>query len=445
LKGAIIVKLNQNIAKLKLPENLKIGLMVKEYRNQHPNQDDQGCYSFELGQSPFPVPKTIQEAFKLASDENDYVQAEGLDLLREKIKSFNQAHYDLDIPIDRILIGPGSKAIIGILIQMLEGHFILPTPSWIGYIPQLNAYQKSYEYMRLSADDDYKVKPERLRKVLENIDGPSIFIINNPHNPTGAVYSKSELMALTEVFRDHDVTVISDEIYAMTTYEEGVFTSMAKIYPEKTFVTNGISKDRSAGGYRLGSLILPEEKSEKLFKIFKTYASILYSNVSTPIQVASMTAYDDHPQITSDMIDARAIHRMVGRYFSHYCNEIPGVHASTPEGGFYFVIDFNGLKDHLYNQGIHTSIDLSYAMFKEPYKVAIITGDAVGLDEDDFLVRVAFIDYDGQMILDAYRQDQPRGESEESRFILKHMSHMKKGFEMIKQFIFDLSHNNLNQ
>ncbi len=72
-------------------------------------------------------------------------------------------------------------------------------------------------------------------------------MLNNPHNPTGVVYSKQELEKIAQVCWDHNILVIADEIYAMITYEFKKFTSMGAIYPEGTFVTNGLSKDRSDG------------------------------------------------------------------------------------------------------------------------------------------------------------------------------------------------------
>ncbi|MFW5889368.1 MAG: pyridoxal phosphate-dependent aminotransferase [Bacillota bacterium] len=433
------MKLNKDISKLKLPQNLEIGVMVKKHREQlEENKISEDCYSFVLGQSPFPVPKPIKAALEKATGENDYVEAEGIESLREKVKEFNKRNYRLDIPLERILIGPGTKTILAMLFQMLEGHFILPTPAWVGYIPLLQVYCKSFEYLRMSAADDFKVTPNKLRDILKKTAEPSIFILNNPQNPTGALYSKTELIALSEVFSEYDVTVIADEIYALSTYQDGTFTSMASIYPKKTFVTNGISKDRSAGGYRLGTLILPEENKEKLFNMFSTYASSLYSNVSTPIQKACIIAYADNEEIKTYMNDTRNIHRMIGEYFSKYCDNIPGLSASKPKGGFYFTLDFNGVKDKLKKRGITTALELCHALFDNPYKVALITGDALGVDEEDFISRIAFVDYDGVAILKSYNKEKPIGREEEIKFISKHMAHMQKGFENIRQFIIDL-------
>ena len=74
-----------------------------------------------------------------------------------------------------------------------------------------------------------------------------ILILNNPHNPTGLLYDKFELEEIAYVCRDQNIAIISDEIYAQTTYDFSKFISMGKSYPEGTFVTNGLSKSNSKG------------------------------------------------------------------------------------------------------------------------------------------------------------------------------------------------------
>ncbi len=82
--------------------------------------------------------------------------------------------------------------------------------------------------------------------------------------------------------------ILADEIYALSTYDMNDFTSLAQLYPEGAFVTNGLSKDRSAGGYRLGSCILPQQDSDRLVKDFTKVAATVYTNVSTPTQYAAV-------------------------------------------------------------------------------------------------------------------------------------------------------------
>lgn len=99
----------------------------------------------------------------------------------------------------------------------------------------------------LSTGTDKKINPQDLEKLsLRLHDRQKILIFNNPNNPTGFVYTKKEMEAIVKVCREQNIIVISDEIYAQTTYEFENFVSMGKIYPEGTFVTNGLSKSHAA-------------------------------------------------------------------------------------------------------------------------------------------------------------------------------------------------------
>jgi len=80
-------------------------------------------------------------------------------------------------------------------------------------------------------------------------DSQPPLVLNNPHNPTGALYTKQELENLANVCRNHNVLVLADEIYALDTYDFSQFTSLGTVYPEGAFVANDLSQDRSAGFY----------------------------------------------------------------------------------------------------------------------------------------------------------------------------------------------------
>ena len=433
------MQLEKDVLNIIMPENLLIGMMVQKHRHAFKlGKQTHDYYNFVLGQSPFHTPYILQDALAQSVKENFYSPAKGISRLIEEVAAFNKRHFDLDLDINQIVVGTGTKMIMYMLLRMLKGHFIVPAPAWIGYIPLLRFLNKSHETLRLKASHNYKVTPEELDTTLSKTNDQTIFILNNPHNPTGALYSQTELKALTQVLKKHNTIVISDEIYALTTYHQKDFVSMAKIYPERTFVTNGISKDRSAAGYRLGTCILPTEDTERLKDTYVKFASTLYTNVPTPIQHAAITAYQDHQEIKDYMDTTRKIHTMAGRYFSKLASSIQNIHTSTPHGGFYFIIDFNNLKDKLNKKGINSAQDLTQALLKKPYYIALVTGDAIAIKEDDFIARIAFVDYEGEKIFHHYQKERPKTIQEENTFIETHMRHMIEGFNSLKQFIQDL-------
>ena len=120
------------------------------------------------------------------------------------------------------------------------------------------------------------------------------------------------------------------------------------VYPEGCFITNGLSKDRSAGGYRLRFLHFANNvTTEKLFNDFKKVAATVYTNVSTPTQYAAIKAYEPNDEIEEYINITRQIHRIMGHYLSDEWNKVDGIKATQPDGAFYFFADFNELKPQI--------------------------------------------------------------------------------------------------
>ena len=297
------IKINSQVDSVVMPENLKVGLMVAEHRKMCL---EMGCdfdyYSFAFGQSPFHVPPPLAKALAANAEKGHYSAAEGIPELREAIAGFNKRHFGLDVEPSRIVVGAGTKDLIFSLFTIITGDVIIPSPSWIGYYPQLTLLKRKYHTYYLSPDNNYKIDAAELDEYLAHISDEHrqhLLVINNPHNPTGIVYYRDELAEIADVCRKHETLVLADEIYALSTYNFDEFTSIGLIYPEGTFITNGLSKDRSAGGYRLGSCILPETSSAKLKSDFTKIAATEYTNVSTPTQYAAITAYEPNEEIKS--------------------------------------------------------------------------------------------------------------------------------------------------
>ncbi len=430
----------KNIQQLIMPENLKLGMMIQKHRQAFLNGDVPFDYhAFVLGQSPFHTPYPMQEALAQSAKHSFYSPAKGIEYLIDEVIGFHQRHFDVTLTPERLVIGNGTKMIMFMLLSMLDGHYLVPAPAWIGYVPLLDYLGRRYDTLRLTQETNYKVTPQQLDDWMQKTEKTPIFILNNPHNPTGALYKKTELEALVEVCKKHQAFVISDEIYALVTYQQAQFVSMAKLYPERTFVTNGISKDRSAAGYRLGTCILPSVNTAQYKDTYVAFASTLYTNVSTPIQHAAITAYQANAQIEDYMATTRAIHTMVGQYFANKMQAISSIDVSMPEGGFYFVIDFNRLKPVLKRHGITDGPSLTEALLKAPYHVALVMGESIACARDDLLARIAFIDYDGEHIFKQYQASPPNTFEEKTQFIETHMAHMVKGFDHIITFINDHS------
>ena len=433
------VQIDRNVESIVVPENLRVGLMVSEHRKKC---QANGC-SFDyaglaFGQSPFPLPLSLQKALCDNSNKGHYSPAEGIAELREAIADFNKRHFNLDVDISRIVIGPGTKDLIFTIFTMVNGDVIIPSPAWIGYHPQLKLLGKQYHGFYTKPEDGYKINPDALSHFLSDLSHEHkqhLIVVNNPNNPTGVVYTKDELTQIADVCRQNNTLVLADEIYALTTYNIDDFTSMGNIYPEGTFVTNGLSKDRSAGGYRLGSCILPKQDSDRLEKEFIKIAATVYTNVSTPTQYAAIEVYKQNEEIEEYLKITRDIHRIIGTFLSREFGKIEGIKTTTPYGGFYFYVDFNDLKDDLKRKGVMSSNDLAESLISHPHHIAVVTGDSVFVQPDNFGARIAFVDHDGKTTFKNYKVNPPQSESEEIEFIKKNAPRMVDSIEKLNNWV----------
>jgi len=438
IKGKLLkFVVDQQVEDIELPENLKLNSFLKEFHSDCPHpQCGFGFYGFAFGQSPFPVPRLIREALIKNVNKGAYAPVPGIPELREVISRYNKHYFQIDVDPQRIYVGPGTKELIFNLLEILHGTVILPTPAWLGYLPQIRFLKKNYHM--LPSRSNGKISPEDLRKLALRLhDRQKILILNNPHNPTGLVYDKLELEEITDVCREQEIIIISDEIYAQTTYDFSKFVSMGKIYPEGTFVTNGLSKSHSAGGYRLGYVIFPQHALD-VRRQFKKILATEYTAVSTPIQHAAVAGFEISSEMDEYFEITRSVHQLLGEYTYNALNEIEGVKSTKPEATFYLLADFNSFATELQKLKINTSQKLSESLIVHPYHTAIIGGDSLVLERTDYRARIAFVDYDGAEVYRKYKDQKPKTHSEKSEFVKKNAPKVALGIEMIAKFLNNL-------
>jgi len=428
---------DQQVEDIEMPENLKLNTFLKEFHSDCPHSECSfGLYGFAFGQSPFPVPLLIQEALMKNANQGAYAPVPGIPELRNAISKYNKYYFGMDVSPERIYVGPGTKELIFNLLEILHGTVILPTPAWLGYLPQIRFLKKNFHM--LPATPNKKFSPGDLRKLALRLqDRQKILILNNPHNPTGLLYDKSELEEIAYVCREQNITVISDEIYAQTTYDFSKFISMGKIYPEGTFVTNGLSKSHAAGGYRLGYVIFPNHAVD-LRKQFKKILATEYTAVSTPIQYAAVAGFEISKEMDIYFDVTRNIHQIMGEYTYNALSTIEGIRLTKPDATFYLLADFNAFSAELRKANITTSQKLSESLIVHPYHTAIVGGDSLVLERTDFSARIAYVDYNGTKVLQSYLDNRPKSSSERLEFVKNNAPKMVAGIEMIGKFFKDL-------
>ena len=424
---------DQQVEDIEMPENLKLNTFLQEFHSDCPHPECSfGYYGFAFGQSPFPVPKLIQEALIKNVDKGAYAAVPGIPELRNAISKYNKHYFGMDIAPERIYVGPGTKELIFNLLEVLHGTVILPTPAWLGYLPQIRFLKKNYHMLPTRANK--KISPNDLRKLALRLqDRQKILILNNPNNPTGLLYDRLELEEIADVCREQNITIISDEIYALTTYDFSKFVSMGTIYPEGTFVTNGLSKSHAAGGYRLGYVVFPQHAID-LRRQFKKILATEYTAVSTPIQHAAVAGFEISKEMDEYFDVTRNIHQIMGDYTYRALTAIDGVKVTKPDATFYLLADFNTFAHDLQKAKIFTSQKLSESLMVHPYHTAIVGGDSLVLERTDFSARIAYVDYDGAKVYESYQNQKPKTSSEKIEFVKNNAPKIVAGIEMIAKF-----------
>ena len=430
---------DQQVEDIEMPENLKLNTFLQEFHSDcaHP-ECSFGFYGFAFGQSPFPVPKIMQEALIKNSNKGEYAAVPGIPELRNAISKYNKHYFGMDVAPERIYVGPGTKELIFNLLEILHGTVILPTPAWLGYLPQIRFLQKNYHMLSTRANK--KISANDLRKLALRLqDRQKILILNNPNNPTGLLYDQLELEEIADVCREQNIAVISDEIYAQTTFNFSKFVSMGKIYPEGTFVTNGLSKSHASGGYRLGYVVFPQHAVD-LKAQFKKILATEYTAVSTPIQHAAVAGFEISKEMDEYFEITRNIHHMMGEYTHDALLEIDGVKATKPDATFYLLADFNAFATDLQKVKISTSQKLSESLMVHPYHTAIVGGDSLVLERTDYSARIAYVDYDGSKVYENYKNHRPKTHSERTEFVVNNAPKTVGGIKMIARFFDDIKH-----
>lgn len=436
--------IDQQAEDIEVPENLRLNTFLKEFHSDCPHPEcNFGFYGFAFGQAPFPVPQVVQKALRDNADKGTYAGVSGIPELRKAISSYNKEYFGLEIDPSQVYVGPGTKELIFNLLEVLHGTVILPTPAWLGYLPQIRFRKKNFHMLPVSKNK--KITANKLEHLALRLhDRQKILIFNNPHNPTGLVYSRLELEEIVDVCRRQNIIVISDEIYAQTTYDMKNFTSLAKIYPEGTFVTNGLSKSHAAGGYRLGYVIFPED-SKILQQHFKKILATEYTATSTPTQFAAIAGFTKSKELDDYFEVARQIHSMMGSYTFNALNQIEGIQATKPESTFYLLADFNFYSDEFQMNKINTSQKFSQSLISHPYHTAIVGGDSLVLERTDYSARLAFVDYDGEKAMQNYITNPPKTQSDRTEFVKTNAPRLVNGLNMLTRYVDDLKSKSIVQ
>lgn len=329
--------------------------------------------SLGVGEPDFDTPWHIREEgiYSLEKGRTFYTSNAGLSELKIEISKYLDRRFDLKYdPSDEIMITVGgSEAIDGALRAMLDvgDEVILPQPSYVSYEPCIVLADGVPVIVELKEENDFKLTREQLEKAVT--DKTKILIMPFPNNPTGAIMTKEELQPIVDFVIEHDLFVISDEIYSELTYSGnhvsiGAFPGMK----ERTIVINGFSKSYAMTGWRLGYACGPKVILKQILKIHQ-FAIMCAPTTSQYAAIEALRHGDDDVEKMRDEYDRRR------RFLLNAFDEM-GIECFEPYGAFYM---FPSIKKF----GM-SSDEFATRLLKEE-KIAVVPGTAFGDCGEGFL------------------------------------------------------------
>jgi len=285
----------------------------------------------------FPTPQHIKQALIKAvqSGNNNYSPSEGVPELRQAIAEKEKRVNDLNITAENVLITSGVSEGIRMLISSLieKGDEILvPGPPYSPYISYSKAYDGTPVSYETVEEENWQPNIDDLRgKISEKTRA---IVINNPNNPTGALYRRKMVKQMLDVAGEHELLILSDEIYDQIRYVED-YVSTAHLAKDLPVVgLNGFSKVYLMTGWRLGYMYFHEPNGElqELKKAIEKEQRIRICS-STPAQMAGIAALRGPQDHVKTLVEKLKVRR---DYAWKRLNEIDGVSCAKPEGAFYF-------------------------------------------------------------------------------------------------------------
>ncbi len=354
-------------------KTMAISSLVKKLKSEGKN-----VLSFSAGEPDFPTPNYIKNAAIKAINEDftKYTANEGYPLLLNAIIEKFSKENNLNFKSENILVSSGAKHSIYHLVMALcnpGDEVIFQAPYWVSYPEIVKLAQGKSVIIDAGVEQDYKITPKQLEKAITK--KTKIFLFNTPSNPTGAVYSKKEIMALAEVLKDKDIFVISDEIYEKILFDGEEHFSIGSIdyMRNKTITVNGVSKAFAMTGWRIGYA----GGDASVIKLARNLQSHSTSNASSISQAATVAALKESNGEIAEMVRQFKERR---DFIYNSLNKIDGIKCPLPKGAFYVFYDVSSYYGKNYNgYEIKDSNSFCNYLLTDQY-VGLVPGFAFGND-----------------------------------------------------------------
>jgi aminotransferase len=293
-----------------------------------------GLVRLELGEPDFPTPTHIREAAKKALDDGytHYTSSQGLlELRKELARKLEQDNGVVASPDTEIIVTAGACCAVDLAMLTLVNpgdEVLLPDPAWPHYEPCARIAEGSVVHYPMKEEADFTPDPEAIEERIS--PKTKVLLINSPSNPTGSIISPSTLKEIANVAEQHNLVVISDEVYEKFVYDGPSQLSFAAIsgMKDRTITINAFSKTYAMTGWRLGYAAAPASIVAEMAKL-NLYANTCANSIA---QVAGVAALRGPQDCVREMAEEYGRRR---RFVLERIRKIPGISCTEPKGAFY--------------------------------------------------------------------------------------------------------------
>ena len=334
--------------------------------------------SFSAGEPDFDTPDHIKDAARAGLDKGvgKYTEVAGILPLRRAIAAELSRVHAMAIDPDQILVSTGAKhSLFNLFMALLDpgDEVLIPAPYWVSYPDMVMLAGGRPVILETRAEDDFAVTGAQVAAACSA--RTRAIVLNNPSNPTGAVYTRAQVEALAKVIVDKDLLVISDDIYRQLIYGAGEYVSIASLNPEiakRTVLVDGVSKTYAMTGWRIGYAAGPLPLIKAMTKI-QSQSTSNATHISQVATLAALTGPQDCVATMRAAFDERRIEML------KLLRAIPGVTCREPRGAFYAFPDFSAFVGKTTHEGTILDDDVQLCdWLVEVGKVAIVPGSGFG-------------------------------------------------------------------
>lgn len=330
-----------------------------------------------IGEPDLSVPNAAIQHGINSLNENltNYDLVPGLKILRDELSKKLNLENNCDYTPEEIIVSSGAKnAITNALLAILNpgDDVLVPKPYWVSYPEMIKLVNANPVFIETNKENEFKLTKDILEKSIT--PKTRMLFLNNPSNPTGAVYSKEELLEIADVCIKNNIYILADEIYERICYKDK-FVSIASLSNDIKNITitiNGFSKSFAMTGLRIGY----SASNKEIAKAISAIQGHLVSHPSLTSQYIAYGALKDCSDSISDMVDIYRSRRNKVVDILNQCNKLNYV---TTDGAFYTFIDLSMVKNNL-NYTDSFSIEFCNKLL-DKYEVAAVPGIAFGMDD----------------------------------------------------------------